>query len=475
MDTGCYRIEKDLIGEVSVPASAYYGAQTVRAAQNFPITGQRVCPEMIHNLVIIKKAVAIVNSDNGKLGKSIAQAVIAACEEVLHGQWSDQFITDAIQGGAGTSTNMNVNEVLANRAIELLHGQKGDYTIVNPIDHVNCGQSTNDVYPSAGKMTLVQLINSLTETLSKLRDALLERGAALEHVIKIGRTQLQDAVPIRLGQEFYAYAATTKRDIGRLQFSRNNLYALNLGGTAIGTGLNADKNISRMIVRQVAAITHEAYHSAENLIDSTQNLDCYTELSGALKILAVNLSKMCNDLRLMSSGPVGGFNEINLPARQYGSSIMPGKINPVIPEVVNQIAFNVIGNDTAVTMASEAGQLELNAFEPIIFHKLFESLRILERGVYSLTEYCIPGITANENHCTSQVMHSASLVTALAPVIGYTRASALYKESQRTGKSIFKLALKEGLLTEREIQERLNIQAMSEACTLPDADAAGLS
>lgn len=466
------RVEHDCIGEVRVPSDQYYGAHTVRAMENFMITGQPVCPEMIHNLVLIKKSAAMVNKDTGKLAPPIAQAVIDACDEVLQGRWSDQFVTDAIQGGAGTSTNMNVNEVLANRAIELLHGQKGEYRIVNPLDHVNSGQSTNDVYPSAGKMTLVQLIKGLEETLLHLREALLERGDAFDHIIKMGRTQLQDAVPIRLGQEFRAYAATIKRDLGRLQLSRSNLYALNLGGTAIGTGLNTDKDISRMIVERVAAFSGEAYHQADDLIDSTQNLDCYTDLSSMLKILAVNLSKMSNDLRLMSSGPVGGINEITLPPRQNGSTIMPGKINPVIPEVVNQIAFNVIGNDTTVTLAAEAGQLELNAFEPIIFHKLFESLKTLARGAYSLAEYCVKGIVANEARCAEFVMHSTSLVTVLAPVIGYERATELSREARRAGKSVYELALQKGLFTEQELKARLDIHTMTETCEPHGADAA---
>jgi aspartate ammonia-lyase len=461
MQSGNFRIEHDIAGELLVPAEAYYGAQTLRAMENFPITGQRQHPQMIHSLVLIKKAAAIVNREAGVLPSPIADAIAIACDELLNGKLSDQFPVDPIQGGAGTSTNMNANEVIANRAIELMGGIKGDYTLVHPNDHVNCGQSTNDVYPSCGKMTAVTLIKRLDDALAALQKALEGKALEFSHVIKMGRTQLQDAVPVRLGQEFHAYAAATYRDIRRIHKAGEEMHVLNLGGTAIGTGINACGYYARNIVDAVSRLSGENYVQADDLIDCTQNLDCYTAVSGALKSCAVTLSKMCNDLRLMSSGPSAGFGEITLPARQNGSSIMPGKVNPVIPEVVNQIAFSVIGNDTAITLAAEAGQLELNAFEPVIFYKLFESVTMLTQGVRTLTEHCIKGIAANEKRCKQHVENSAGIVTALCPYIGYARASSLAKEALSSGMSVKALALRDGVLTEEELREILNPYAMT--------------
>ncbi len=460
--SGDFRIEHDILGELNVPEDAYYGAQTLRAIENFPITGLRLHPEMIHNLVLIKKAAAIVNCEAGILPPPIANAITAACDEILSGKLMDQFPVDPIQGGAGTSANMNANEVIANRAIELMGGKKGDYDLVHPNDHVNCGQSTNDVYPSCGKMTAVKLLDSLVAALSALQKSLEDKAVSFSHVIKMGRTQLQDAVPIRLGQEFRAYAAAIGRDICRLRLTGEGMHVLNLGGTAIGTGINACGFYTRNIVPAVSKLSGESYTQAEDLIDSTQNLDCYTWVSGALKSCAVTLNKMCNDLRLMSSGPRAGLYEITLPARQNGSSIMPSKVNPVIPEVVNQIAFNVIGNDTAITLAAEAGQLELNAFEPLIFQKLFESVTTLTGGVRSLTEHCIKGISANEKRLKQQVEESTGIVTALCPYIGYTRASSLAKEALLNGMSVRALALRDGLLSEHKLYEVLDPYAMTE-------------
>ncbi len=457
-----FRIEHDIAGELNVPEDAYYGAQTLRALYNFPITGQRLHPVLIHSLVLIKKAAAIVNCEAGVLPPPIADAIAAACDEILSGKLTDQFPVDPIQGGAGTSANMNANEVIANRAIELLGGKKGDYALVHPNDHVNCGQSTNDVYPSCGKMTAVNLLKNLETALTALQKSLEEKAVSFSHVIKMGRTQLQDAVPIRLGQEFHAYAKAVGRDICRLRLSGEGIHVLNLGGTAIGTGINACGYYVRNIVPAVSRLSGESYTQAEDLIDSTQNLDCYTWVSGALKSCAVTLSKMCNDLRLMSSGPRAGLGEITLPARQNGSSIMPGKVNPVIPEVVSQIAFSVIGNDTAITLAAEAGQLELNAFEPLIFHKLFESVTTLTGGVRTLTEHCIKGITANEKRCKQQVEESTGIVTALCPYIGYARASSLAKDALSSGMSVKALALRNGLLSERKLYEVLDPYAMTE-------------
>jgi aspartate ammonia-lyase len=458
---GNFRIEHDIVGELLVPAQAYYGAQTLRAMENFPITGQLQHPEMIKSLIVIKKAAAIVNSEAGVLPPHIADAVVAACDELLSGKLSDQFPVDPISGGAGTSVNMNANEVIANRAIEILGGTKGDYALVHPNDHVNCGQSTNDVYPSCGKMTTVALIKRLDEALAALQKSLEDKALAFSHVIKMGRTQLQDAVPIRLGQEFHAYAAAIGRDIRRICKAGEEMHVLNLGGTAIGTGINACSYYASNIVETVSRLSGDNYVQADDLIDCTQNLDCYTAVSGALKSCAVTLSKLCNDLRLLSSGPSTGLGEITLPARQNGSSIMPGKVNPVIPEVVNQIAFSVIGNDTAITLAAEAGQLELNAFEPVIFYKLFESVTMLTQGVRTLTEHCIKGITANEKRCRQHVENSAGIVTALCPYIGYARASSLAKEALSSGMSVKALALRDGILSEQELREILNPYAMT--------------
>jgi aspartate ammonia-lyase len=461
-----FRIEQDIVGDLAVPMEAYYGAQTLRAAENFSITGQRLRLEMIQSLALIKKAAALVNRADGVLQDRIADAIAKACDELMDGKLSDQFLVDPIQGGAGTSTNMNANEVIANRAIELLGGEKGDYSIVHPNDHVNCGQSTNDVYPSSGKMTAVTLLNRLDEALVILQQALEEKELSFDSVVKMGRTQLQDAVPIRLGQEFRAYAAAIGRDIRRLRSVGENMHVLNLGGTAVGTSINASSAFVLNIVDAVSRLSGERYRQAEDLIDSTQNLDCYTEVSGALRSCAVNLSKMCNDLRLMSSGPCTGLGEISLPARQNGSSIMPGKVNPVIPEVVNQIAFGVIGNDMAITMAAEAGQLELNAFEPLIFYKLFESIATLTQGGRTLTEHCIRGITANEKRCRQLLERSAYFATTLCPYIGYARASSLAKEALSSGQDVQTLALRDGLLSEQKLRELMNPRSM----TMPAAE-----
>ena len=464
---GHFRMERDIVGELPVPAQAYYGVHTLRALENFPVTGQRLNTEMIRSLVLIKKAAALTNREAKALPPRIADAVIDACDELLDGKLCDQFPVDPVQGGAGTSTNMNANEVIANRAIELLGGTKGDYALVHPNDHVNCGQSTNDVYPSCGKMAAIKLLKGLDEALALLKQSLEEKALAFDRVVKMGRTQLQDAVPVRLGQEFHAYAAAIGRDIRRLRNAGEEMHVLNLGGTAIGTGINACGAYARNIVAAVSRLSGECYTQAGDLIDGTQHLDCYTALSGALKSCAVNLSKMCNDLRLMSSGPNTGLGEITLPARQNGSSIMPGKVNPVIPEVVNQIAFNVIGNDMTITLAVEAGQLELNAFEPVIFYKLFESITTLTRGVLTLTEHCIKGIAANEKRCRQLVEQSTAIMTALCPFIGYTRASSLVKEASSSGVSVQALILRDGLLTEGELRELLDPYAMTAPSDMP--------
>ena len=350
-----------------------------------------------------------------------------ACDEILEGKFHKDFIVDPIQGGAGTSLNMNANEVIANRAIELLGGQKGDYSIVNPNDHVNCSQSTNDVIPTAGKMTSLRLLKNLKKELRRLYEALSKKADEFDHVIKMGRTQMQDAVPIRLGQEFKAYSVAVMRDINRMDKAMDEMRTLNMGGTAVGTGINADEAYLKRIVPNLVEISGMDFVQAFDLIDATQNLDPFVAVSGAIKACAVTLSKIANDFRLMSSGPRAGFGEINLPAKQNGSSIMPGKVNPVIPEVVNQVAFNVIGNDVTITMAAEAGQLELNAFEPIVFYCMFQSIDTMAYAVQTFVDNCVSGITANETRCRYLVENSVGVITAICPHVGYQKAADIAK------------------------------------------------
>ena len=388
-------------------------------------------PEIINSLAYIKKAAAITNCEVGLLEKKKAQAIVQACDEIVSGKFHNEFIVDPVQGGAGTSLNMNANEVIANRAIEILGGKKGDYTIINPNDDVNCGQSTNDVIPTAGKMTSLRLLQNLKKQLLRLYDALNEKATEFDHIIKMGRTQMQDAVPIRLGQEFKAYSVAIMRDIHRMDKAMDEMRTLNMGGTAIGTGINADEGYLRRIVPNLTEISGMDFIQAFDLIDSTQNLDSFVAVSGAVKACAVTLSKMSNDLRLMSSGPRTGFGEINLPAKQNGSSIMPGKVNPVIPEVVNQVAFNIIGNDVTITMAAEAGQLELNAFEPIIFYCMFQSIDTLGYAVQTLVDNCIVGITANEERCRYLVENSVGIITAISPILDIRRLRILQKRQLR--------------------------------------------
>ncbi len=457
-----YRIEMDSIGTKDVPEDVYYGIQTLRAFENFHITGLNMHPEIIHSLAYIKKAAAITNCEVGLFDKKKAKAIVQACDEILKGKFYRDFIVDPIQGGAGTSLNMNANEVIANRAIEILGGQKGDYTIVNPNDDVNCGQSTNDVIPTAGKMTSLRLLKRLKSELLRLHKALCAKAEEFDHVLKMGRTQMQDAVPIRLGQEFKAYSIAIMRDIHRMDKAMEEMCTLNMGGTAVGTGLNADETYLRRIVPNLAEVSDMELVQAFDLIDATQNLDSFVAVSGAVKACAVTLSKIANDLRLMSSGPRAGFNEINLPAKQNGSSIMPGKVNPVIPEVVNQVAFNIIGNDVTITMAAEAGQLELNAFEPIIFYCMFQSIDTLAYAVKTFVDNCISGITANETRCRYLVENSVGLITAICPHVGYQKAAEIAKEALKTGESVRSLILKEHLLDEAELDEILDPVHMTE-------------
>ena len=457
-----YRVEKDSIGVKDIPEEVYYGVQTLRAAENFHITGLNMHPEIINSLAYIKKASAITNCEVGILEKKKAQAIVQACDEIIEGKFHDDFIVDPIQGGAGTSLNMNANEVIANRAIEILGGKKGDYTIVNPNDDVNCGQSTNDVIPTAGKMTSLHLLQNLKKQLLRLYDALNEKAKEFDHIIKMGRTQMQDAVPIRLGQEFKAYSVAIMRDIHRMDKAMDEMRTLNMGGTAIGTGINADENYLRRIVPNLSEISGMEFIQAFDLIDATQNLDSFVAVSGAVKACAVTLSKMSNDLRLMSSGPRAGFGEINLPAKQNGSSIMPGKVNPVIPEVVNQVAFNIIGNDMTITMAAEAGQLELNAFEPIIFYCMFQSIDTLGYAVETLVDNCIVGITANEERCRQLVENSVGIITAICPHVGYEKTADIAKKAINSNESVRSLILKENIMDEEELSRILDPIHMTE-------------
>lgn len=455
------RTEADSIGVMEVPAEAYYGVQALRAKENFPITHQQLHPEFIKSMAKLKKAAAITNRDAGLLPLNIASAIMKACDELIAGKYTDSFIVDAIQGGAGTSANMNANEVIANRAIEILGGTKGDYSIVHPNDHVNMAQSTNDIIPSAGKLTAITLLTGAIKELERLYEALMDKAEEFDPVLKMGRTQLQDAVPMRLGQSFHAYASVLHRDILRLEDAIHTLEMLNMGGTAIGSSINVSPLYLKNICKNLNKITKENFYLADDLFDATQNLDGFVSVSGVLKTCAVNLSKMCNDLRLLSSGPKTGIGEINLPARQNGSSIMPGKINPVIPEVVSQVAFNIIGHDYTITMAAEAGQLELNAFEPVIFYTLFESIETLGHAAQTLTDNCIIGITANEKHCKDLVNASAGIATALCPSIGYTASAALAKKSLKMNVPVRELAIKEGYVTEEEADRLLDPYTMT--------------
>ena len=459
------RLESDSIGEMEVPGEAYYGVQALRANENFPITGNSLNLDFIKNMARIKRAAAITNMRAGRLKPEIANAIESACNEVVCGMFATEFIVDGIQGGAGTSANMNMNEVIANRAIEMLCGKKGDYSIVHPNDHVNMAQSTNDVIPTAGKLTVLDLLKKLEKSLKKLDSALYKKADEFDGVIKIGRTQLEDAVPMRLGQSFHAYATMIERDIDRIAKAKKEMYTVNMGATAIGTGINTSEYYFDHIVPTLAKVSGYPLVQADDLFDATENLDGFVRVSSCLKACAVNLSKMCNDLRILASGPKAGFGEITLPAMQNGSSIMPGKVNPVIPEVVSQVAFHIIGHDVTITMAAEAGQMELNAFEPVVFYNLFDSITTLTHAVDTLTDNCIIGITANEERCQKLLDASVGITTALCPYIGYKKAASLAKESLRTGIPVKKLVLKHGLMKEKQLDIVLDPYAMTEAAT----------
>ena len=455
-----YRMEADSIGVKQVPADAYYGVQSLRGCENFRITGLKLRPEFIVSLAQIKKACAICNHAVGELEEKIKDAIVQACDEIIDGKLHDQFICDPIQGGAGTTANMNANEVIANRAIEILGGQKGDYSIVHPNDHVNRAQSTNDVIPTAAKITAAKLLRKAIVEVEHLNEALLVKQKEFHSIIKMGRTQMQDAVPIRLGDEFGAYSKAISRDIVRMNRVLREMYAINLGGTAIGTALNANPAYVEALAPTLGRICQLPLTKAEDLIDGTQNLDAFAYVSAALKTCAISCSKMSNDFRLMSSGPRCGFEEINLPAMQNGSSIMPGKVNPVIPEVMSQAAFCIVGNDMTITMAAEAGQLELNFAEPVLYHKLFESLIALAGAVETFTENCVKGITANEERCRELVDGSVGVITAICPKVGYKESADIAKEAIKTGASVREVLRKTKLFTDEEIEKILDPETM---------------
>lgn len=455
------RLEKDLLGQREIPDEVYYGIHTLRALENFPLSGYKVEPVLIKAIALIKKAAAEVNAELGYLPAELAQAIGAAATEVMDGKWQEQFVVDALQGGAGTSTNMNVNEVLANRAIELLGGQRGEYAKVHPLNHVNMHQSTNDVYPTALRIAAIWLLKPLSEHCAALQEALQAKEAEFAGVIKVGRTEMQDAVPVMLGQEFSAYAGAIARDRWRLYKVEERLRQAALGGTAIGTGINADKKYIFMIndrVRQYAGI---GLARAENMIDVIQNADVFVEVSGLLKALAVNLGKIAHDLRLLSSGPKAGLGEIHLPERQAGSSIMPGKVNPIIPEAVNQVAFQVMASDMAIAMAAQSGQLELNAFMPLIAHHLLTSLSLLTNAVRILNEFCIQGITANAERCAGLLYNSQVTVTALVPHIGYDLASRVARLAAEQNISVREAALHFAVLPEENLDAVFDPRVMT--------------
>jgi len=448
------RIEHDLLGEKAVPADAYYGIQTQRAIENFHITGVPISqyPEMIQALAMIKVAAARANHDCGKLPDEVLSGIEGACREIIDGELHDQFPVDVIQGGAGTSTNMNANEVIANRALELMGHNKGDYEFCDPHDHVNRSQSTNDVYPSALHVAIALGNTRLIGELRALVAALRSKGKEFAGVLKMGRTQLQDAVPMTLGQEFDAWAESLENEITALREVEIVLLEVNMGGTAIGTGLNAPEGYAELCVEHLVDITGKAIRLAPDLVEATQDTQPFVLYSSCQKSVAIKLSKICNDLRLLSSGPRAGLNEINLPRMQPGSTIMPGKVNPVIPEVVNQVCFRAIGNDLTVTLAAEAGQLQLNVMEPVIADCILESQTMFMNAATTLRVHCVEGITANQDICREYIERSIGVVTALNPVLGYDATTELAKEALETGKGIVELVREKGLLTEAEIE-----------------------
>jgi aspartate ammonia-lyase len=464
MSNHAVRYDHDLLGNRAVPAEAYYGVHTLRALENFPITGTPISiyPDLVNALACVKQAAALANNELGLLDDAKAQAIVKACEEIREGRLLEEFVVDVIQGGAGTSTNMNANEVIANLALESMGRKKGDYEHLHPVEDVNMSQSTNDVYPTAVKLALHFGIHQLTGAMAELRAAFAAKAQEFADVLKMGRTQLQDAVPMTLGQEFSTYAVMLEEDEQRLREAALLIREINLGATAIGTGINAHPDYAALVCRKLSDITGIPLVTAANLVEATQDAGAFVQLSGVLKRVAVKLSKTCNDLRLLSSGPRAGLNEINLPPMQAGSSIMPGKVNPVIPEVVNQVAFEVIGNDVTVSFAAEAGQLQLNAFEPIIAHSLFKSLKHLRNGCLTLCDRCVKGITANREHLRRMVEHSIGIVTALNPYIGYSNATQIAQEALASGRSVYDLVLEKRLLSKAQLDDILRPEVLTQ-------------
>ncbi len=464
------RIEKDLLGTLAVPADAYYGIQTLRAVHNFKLSGVPLAhfPRLVIALAMVKQAAADANRQLGHLSAAKHTAISTACARIIQGEFHEQFVVDMIQGGAGTSTNMNANEVIANIALEAMGHEKGEYQYLHPNNDVNMAQSTNDAYPTAIRIGLLLGQDALLVSLDKLIQALAAKGLEFAHILKMGRTQLQDAVPMTLGQEFRAFATTLGEDLQHLKcLVPTLLHEVNLGGTAIGTGINADPAYQKLAVERLAVISGHPVKPAADLIEATSDMGAFVLFSGMLKRTAVKLSKICNDLRLLSSGPRTGINEINLPARQPGSSIMPGKVNPVIPEAVNQVAFEVIGNDLALTRAAEGGQLQLNVMEPLIAYKILDSIRLLQRAMDMLRELCIDGISANEAHCRALMENSIGLVTALNPYIGYENATRIAKTALDSGRGVLELVREEQLLDEATLADILRPEHMVAPRLLP--------
>jgi len=459
-----FRVEHDFLGEKQIPADAYWGVHTARAVENFPISGTPISamPALIRAFGFVKKAAARANAELGALDRKRAGAIILACDELVAGRCHDQFVVDVIQGGAGTSTNMNANEVIANLALEKLGFEKGRYDVLHPNDHVNASQSTNDVYPTAVRIALWSAIDGLLDSMAVLRAGFEAKAAEFESVLKIGRTQLQDAVPMTLGQEFSTYAVMIEEDEMRLREARALIQEINLGATAIGTGINAPGGYADMACKFLAEESGIPVVKSKNLVEATQDTGAFVQLSGVLKRVATKLSKTCNDLRLLSSGPQAGFGDIKLPPRQAGSSIMPGKVNPVIPEVMNQVAFEVIGNDMTVTMASEAGQLQLNAFEPIMGWSLFKSISHLSHACLTLQTNCVAGIEANHELLARRVRESITLVTALNPIIGYEKAALIAKTAMASGAPIDEVAQSLGILTKEQVDQLLVAEQLTQ-------------
>ncbi len=457
-----FRIEKDLLGEKKVPADAYYGIHTLRAVENFQISGQKIGANhlFLRGLALVKKAAALANGELGTIPQDVSESLVQACDLILQNpqQWSSQFPSDIYQGGAGTSINMNANEVIANIALERRGLEKGTYSVVNPNDHVNKCQSTNDAYPTAFRVALYEHLNVAIKAIDELALAFEKKGHEFKGVLKMGRTQLQDAVPMSLGQEFNAFATLLKEDSRLVKSVQKLILEVNLGATAIGTGINTPPEYAPLAVRKLAEVTGYPFVQSEDYIEATSDCGAYIIVSGALKRTAVKLSKICNDLRLLSSGPRAGLKEINLPEMQAGSSIMPAKVNPVIPEVVNQVAFKIIGNDLTITLAAEAGQLQLNVMEPVIASSIFESIHLLTQGCHTLREKCVEGITANPERCRNYVMNSIGIVTYLDPIIGHAEGDKIGKICAETGKSVAEVAMELGLVTQEQLNEIFSLE-----------------